>query len=119
MKCSWGEGPNNFGVIVTGNIDVEFDYMSSIGDMIITPECKPEGERFEGFKAVAAAGKADGSLMLGQVTHAGRQVQKKIQPNPISASAVVLGMRFFISQKFVAELTDFRTQDGHGIRQAP
>ncbi|KAI8158783.1 NADH-dependent flavin oxidoreductase nadA [Colletotrichum sp. SAR 10_70] len=94
----WGEGPNNFGVIVTGNIDVEFDYMSSIGDMIITPECKPEGERFEGFKAVAAAGKADGSLMLGQVTHAGRQVQKKIQPNPISASAVVLepkmGMEF-------------------------
>ncbi|KAI8303302.1 Apoptosis-inducing factor 1, partial [Colletotrichum sp. SAR11_59] len=94
----WGEGPNNFGVIVTGNIDVEFDYMSSIGDMIITPECKPEGERFEGFKAVAAAGKADGSLMLGQVTHAGRQVQKKIQPNPISASAVALepkmGMEF-------------------------
>ncbi|KAK1623321.1 hypothetical protein BDP81DRAFT_465520 [Colletotrichum phormii] len=94
----WGEGPNSFGVIVTGKIDVEFDCMSSIGDMIITPECKLEGERFEGFKAVAAAGKADGSLMLGQITHAGRQVQNKIQPNPISASAIGLeprmGMEF-------------------------
>ncbi|WYZ42061.1 hypothetical protein EsH8_V_000956 [Colletotrichum jinshuiense] len=94
----WGEGPNNFGVVVTGNIDIEFDYMSGIGDMIITPECEPVGERFEGFKAVAAAGRADGSLLLAQVTHAGRQVQKKIQPNPISASAVKLepkmGMEF-------------------------
>ncbi|OHW99724.1 NADH oxidase [Colletotrichum incanum] len=87
----WGEGPNSFGVIVTGNMDIEFDYMSGIGDMIITPECEPTGERFEGFKAVAAAGKAHGSLMLAQVTHAGRQVMKKIQPNPISASAVQLG----------------------------
>ncbi|OLN86339.1 NADH oxidase 2 [Colletotrichum chlorophyti] len=72
--------------------------MCGISDMIITPECEPAGERFEGFKAVAAAGKAHGSLMLGQVTHAGRQVQKKIQPNPISASAVPLepkmGMEF-------------------------
>ncbi|KXH60981.1 hypothetical protein CSAL01_10199 [Colletotrichum salicis] len=90
----WAEDPNSFGVIVTDNIDVEFDCMSSIGDMIITPECKLEGERFEGFKAVAAAGKADGSLMLGQMTHAGRQVQTKIQPNPISASAIGLGMEF-------------------------
>ncbi|KAL0930171.1 nadh oxidase [Colletotrichum truncatum] len=94
----WGEGPNNFGVVITGNIDIEFDHMSGLGDMVITPECEPEGERFEGFKAVAAAGKADGSLLLGQVTHAGRQTQKKIQPNPISASAVPLepklGMEF-------------------------
>ncbi|GJC85335.1 NADH-dependent flavin oxidoreductase nadA [Colletotrichum liriopes] len=94
----WGEGPNSFGVIVTGNLDIEFDYMSGVGDMIITPECEPAGERFEGFKAVAAAGKAHGSLMLAQVTHAGRQVMKKIQPNPISASAVQLepkmGMEF-------------------------
>ncbi|GKT51417.1 NADH-dependent flavin oxidoreductase nadA [Colletotrichum spaethianum] len=87
----WGEGPNSFGVIVTGNLDIEFDYMSGVGDMIITPECEPTGERFEGFQAVAAAGKAHGSLMLAQVTHAGRQVMKKIQPNPISASAVQLG----------------------------
>ncbi|KAK1580574.1 uncharacterized protein LY79DRAFT_581658 [Colletotrichum navitas] len=88
---SWGEGPNSFGVIVTGNMDVEFDYMTSVGDMIVTPECEPVGERFEGFRAVAAAGKAHGSLMLPQITHAGRQVKKKIQPSPISASAIQLG----------------------------
>ncbi|KAL2878880.1 hypothetical protein SGCOL_005848 [Colletotrichum sp. CLE4] len=96
----WGQGPDNFGIISTGNITIDFEHVSTPGDMIITPECAPtEGDaRFEGFKAIAAAGKADGSLMIGQVNHGGRQVQKKIQPNPVSASAVPLepkmGMEF-------------------------
>ncbi|KAK2040722.1 FMN-linked oxidoreductase [Colletotrichum somersetense] len=94
----WGEGPNSFGVIITGNVDIEFDYMTGVGDMIVTPECEPVGERFEGFRAVAAASKAHGSLVLAQITHAGRQMVKKIQPNPISASAIQLepkmGMEF-------------------------
>ncbi|OHF01506.1 hypothetical protein CORC01_03262 [Colletotrichum orchidophilum] len=91
----WGEGPDNFGIIATGNIVIEFDNVSTLGDMIITPECIPEAgdARFEGFKAIAAAGKAHGSLMLGQVNHGGRQVEKRIQPNPVSASAVPLGPR--------------------------
>ncbi|GKU14195.1 unnamed protein product [Fusarium langsethiae] len=99
----WGEGPNSFGVIITGNVDVEFDSMSAVGDMVVTPECKPVGERFEGFQAVAAAGKAHGSLMLAQITHPGRQVMSKIQPNPISASAVQLepnmGMEFGVPRE--------------------
>ncbi|KAK1982994.1 hypothetical protein LZ30DRAFT_715862 [Colletotrichum cereale] len=71
--------------------------MSGVGDMVVTPECEPVGERFEGFRAVAAAGKAHGSLMLAQITHAGRQVMNKIQPNPISASAVQLGSSSHLS----------------------
>ncbi|KAK1635350.1 hypothetical protein BDP81DRAFT_395796 [Colletotrichum phormii] len=68
---TWGQGPDNFGIISTGNITIEFR---------ATPASK-------GYKAIAAAGKADGSLMIGQVNHGGRQGQKKIQPNPVSASA--------------------------------
>lgn len=59
--------------------------------MVITPECPPEGERFEKFKQVASAAKVDGSLIVAQVTHPGRQVQARVNPVAISASDVQLG----------------------------
>ncbi|KAK7430642.1 hypothetical protein QQZ08_002684 [Neonectria magnoliae] len=94
----WGEGENNWGVIITGNVDIEFDSLDAIGDNIITPECAPEGERFEKFKQLAAAAKANGSLIVAQVTHPGRQVQARLNPVAISASDVQLepkmGMTF-------------------------
>jgi 2,4-dienoyl-CoA reductase-like NADH-dependent reductase (Old Yellow Enzyme family) len=87
----FGEPENGFGIISTGNIDIEYDHLDAIADMVIAPESEFEGERFEGFKALAAAAKAKGSLVLGQVTHPGRQVQSKINKHPISASDVQLG----------------------------
>ncbi|KAI0019244.1 NADH:flavin oxidoreductase/NADH oxidase-like protein [Xylariomycetidae sp. FL0641] len=82
----WGEG--GWGIIATGNIDIEFDMLDAIGDAIITPECAPRGLRFDAFRAVAAAGKAHGSLMVAQVTHPGRQLLAKIRGDTISASAI-------------------------------
>ncbi|KPM44536.1 hypothetical protein AK830_g1990 [Neonectria ditissima] len=94
----WGEGENSWGVIVTGNIDIEFDSVDGIADNIITPECDTEGERFEKFKQLAAAAKANGSLIVAQVTHPGRQVAARVNPVAISASDVQLepklGMTF-------------------------
>lgn len=60
--------------------------------MVITPEHAPEGERFEKFKEMATAAKVDGSLFVGQVSHPGRQVQSRVNPDAISASEVQLGM---------------------------
>lgn len=94
----WGKGKNSWGVIITGNVDIEFDSLDGLADMVITPECPPEGERFEAFKKIAAAAKVDGSLILAQVTHPGRQVQARVNPIAISASDVQLepkmGMTF-------------------------
>ncbi|KAF7551851.1 hypothetical protein G7Z17_g4697 [Cylindrodendrum hubeiense] len=94
----WGEGKNSWGVIITGNIDIEFDALDGLADMVITPECPPEGERFEAFKKISAAAKVDGSLIVAQVTHPGRQVQARLNPVAISASDVQLepkmGMTF-------------------------
>ncbi|KAI1331750.1 NADH:flavin oxidoreductase/NADH oxidase-like protein [Xylariaceae sp. FL0255] len=81
----WGE--NDWGVIATGNIDIEFDMLDAVGDMIITPECPPSGPRFEGFKEIAVAAKEHGSLLLAQVTHPGRQLSSRIRKDTISASA--------------------------------
>lgn len=69
---------------------IELDQLTGAGTTIITRGCEFEGERFEAFKALAEAGKKHGSLILGQVSHPGRQVPSNIQKTPISASDVHL-----------------------------
>lgn len=93
----WGEG--EFGVILTGNIMFEYDHLEAAGNPIIPRGSAYEGERFENFKELATQAKKHGSLIVGQVSHPGRQVAEHIQKNPISASDVqlkgdVMGMKF-------------------------
>ncbi|RSM15783.1 hypothetical protein CDV31_004884 [Fusarium ambrosium] len=85
---SWGAG--GWGQILTGNIATDAVHLEAAGNTIIKASDPFEGPRFEAFKELAAAAKENGSLLIGQVTHAGRQVESWIQPNPISASAVPL-----------------------------
>lgn len=49
-----------------------------------------EPERFENFKKVAAAAKAEGALYVIQLSHGGRQVPYDVNPNPVSSSDVRL-----------------------------
>lgn len=93
----WGEG--QYGVILTGNIMVDYHQLEAKGNPIIPLEAPFEGERFERFKQLATAAKAHGSLIVGQVSHPGRQVEEVINPDPVSASDVqlqadVFGMKF-------------------------
>ncbi|APA07468.1 hypothetical protein SS1G_01060 [Sclerotinia sclerotiorum 1980 UF-70] len=84
----WGEA--KYGQILTGNVMIEYDHLEGMGNTIIPREAPFEGERFERFAAMAKEGKAHGSLMVAQVSHPGRQVENRIQPNPISASDIKL-----------------------------
>ncbi|EXJ64586.1 oxidoreductase [Cladophialophora yegresii CBS 114405] len=93
----WGEG--GFGVILTGNTMIDYTNLEAPGNPIIPGDAPFEGERFEAFKELAKQSKAHGSLVVGQVSHAGRQVAQGLQPDPVSASDVqlegdVMGMRF-------------------------
>jgi 2,4-dienoyl-CoA reductase-like NADH-dependent reductase (Old Yellow Enzyme family) len=93
----WGEG--EFGVILTGNVMVEYDQLEAAGNPIIPRGSPYEGERFEGFKELATQSKKHGSLIVAQVSHPGRQVPDNIQKHPVSASDVqlegnVMGMNF-------------------------
>ncbi|RKK20933.1 hypothetical protein BFJ66_g6586 [Fusarium oxysporum f. sp. cepae] len=94
----WGEGKNNFGIVVTGNIDIDLNSVGAAASPGIPVDAPFEGERFEKFKQLAAAAKKDGSLFLAQVNHPGRQVPYKFNPVAISASDVQLdpkmGMTF-------------------------
>ncbi|KAF2759022.1 FMN-linked oxidoreductase [Pseudovirgaria hyperparasitica] len=93
----WGEG--EFGVILSGNIMIDYDQLEAMGNPIIPPDAPFSGERFEAQQEMAKAAKAHGSLFVGQVSHPGRQVENRINPNPISASDVqlegnIMGMSF-------------------------
>ncbi|KAI0599592.1 NADH:flavin oxidoreductase/NADH oxidase [Biscogniauxia sp. FL1348] len=84
----WGEG--GFGVLLSGNVMVKYDHLEGPGNAIVPQGAPYSGERFEAFKAMAAAAKAHGSLIVAQISHPGRQVGAQVQPNPISASDVQL-----------------------------
>ncbi|KAI9873213.1 MAG: hypothetical protein M1830_000704 [Pleopsidium flavum] len=93
----WGEG--QLGTILTGNIMIEYDQLEAAGNPIIPRDAEFNGERFEAFKELANVSKEHGSLIVGQVSHPGRQVESRIQKNPVSASDVhlegnIMGMTF-------------------------
>lgn len=93
----WGAG--GFGVVLSGNVMIEYDHLEAPGNMIIPYGAPAAGERFEAFQRLAAAAKKDGSLFVAQVSHPGRQVTEMVQPHPISPSdvqleGVVMGMTF-------------------------
>ncbi|KAL2071041.1 hypothetical protein VTL71DRAFT_12276 [Oculimacula yallundae] len=93
----WGEG--EYGNILTGNVMIEYDQLEAMGNPIIPREAEFSGPRFDAFKELATAAKAHGSLIVAQVSHPGRQVENRIQKNPISASdkqleGNVMGMEF-------------------------
>lgn len=93
----WGEG--GLGLILTGNIMIAYDQLEAPGNPIIPDDAPFSGERFEAFKEMGAQAKKHGSLVVGHVSHPGRQTEARLQPNPVSASDVqlegeVLGMKF-------------------------
>ncbi|KAI0542008.1 NADH:flavin oxidoreductase/NADH oxidase [Xylaria digitata] len=84
----WGEG--GLGLILTGNIMLYYDQLEAPGNPVIPKDAPFLGERFERFKDLGAKAKAHGSLIVGQLSHPGRQVPDTIQPNPLSASDIQL-----------------------------
>ncbi|KAI0009944.1 NADH oxidase [Xylariaceae sp. FL0662B] len=93
----WGQG--GWGIIVTGNILVDATHLEAPGNMIVAAGAPRSGPRFEAFARLARAAKAGGSLFLGQLNHPGRQTERALQPDPVSASDVQLtrdlgGLRF-------------------------
>ncbi|KIW17939.1 hypothetical protein PV08_05134 [Exophiala spinifera] len=93
----WGE--SKLGLILTGNIMVAYDHLEAPGNPVIDVNDQFSGVRFEAFQELARETRKHGSLLIGQVSHPGRQVPEVINPNPISASAgqlegEVLKMRF-------------------------
>ncbi|KAJ5545913.1 hypothetical protein N7494_003498 [Penicillium frequentans] len=92
-------GTAGIGMNLTGNVMIDPGHLEAAGNPIIPRHAPFSGERFERFQELAAGAKAQGSLIVAQVGHPGRQTPEYLQPNTISASAVPmkadnLGMTF-------------------------
>ncbi|KAK2029169.1 putative NADH oxidase [Colletotrichum zoysiae] len=91
---NWGTG--GWGILVSGNILIHPAHLEAAGNPVISLDHKPESgdNRFELWRRIAAGAKAEGSLFIGQINHAGRQVTSDIQSDPVSASDVQLPGKF-------------------------
>jgi len=77
-------------VLITGNVMVDSAHLERPGNVIAD---RPLGPRERArFRAWADAAQTDGCQLWMQISHAGRQTQKKINPHPKSASDVQLGV---------------------------
>lgn len=69
--------------------------MNSVGENIITLADPPDSgaPRFEAFRALAAAAKRDGSLIIGEVAHPGGQLFARIRKDTVAPSAIQIPAR--------------------------
>ncbi|KAL7416323.1 NADH oxidase [Mrakia frigida] len=90
----WGKGA--IGIIVLGNLPVDRTALEAKKNAII--DKRSSWDPVEAFKPVIAASKRHGSLVIGQLTHGGRQTPSDINPHPVSSSDIQnpdgMGMTF-------------------------
>lgn len=87
---TWGRA--GYGLILTGNIMIHPEQLEAPGNVIMyAPHETPE--RMKALSQMAEAGKVEGSLMVAQISHPGRQTASFLNPNPVSAGDIQLGNR--------------------------
>ncbi|GAA5926703.1 hypothetical protein JCM3775_007015 [Rhodotorula graminis] len=80
----WGKG--KIGVIVLGNIPIDYEGLEAKKNAII--DARSSYDPVENLKPAISAAKAHGSLVIGQLTHGGRQVSEEVTKTPVSSSDV-------------------------------
>uniref|UniRef100_A0A914YXQ3 NADH:flavin oxidoreductase/NADH oxidase N-terminal domain-containing protein n=1 Tax=Panagrolaimus superbus TaxID=310955 RepID=A0A914YXQ3_9BILA len=83
----WAAG--GFGVVVTGNVLTDEMHLESPGNTIITKELDFP-QRREIWKKIASRAKQHGTLIIAQISNAGRQTALIVNPHPFSSSEVPL-----------------------------
>lgn len=84
----WAEG--GAGLVVTGNVQVDRRHLEHPGNIVI--DGPPDPARMQALKELAAAAQSRGGLAIMQLSHAGRQTPKVVNKEPLSPSAVGLGL---------------------------
>ncbi|MEP0313493.1 MAG: NADH:flavin oxidoreductase/NADH oxidase family protein [Hyphomonas sp.] len=84
----WAEG--GIGGMITGNVQIDRNHLERAGNVVI--DGTPSNEEMDMFSRWADAGKSHGAAMIMQVSHAGRQTPKLVNPRPAAPSPVALGL---------------------------
>ncbi len=81
----WAEG--GVGLSITGNVQVDRRYLERPGNVAI------DGNGGEAqLRAFAEAGTLNGTHLMMQIGHAGRQTPRRVNPEPVAPSAVPLAL---------------------------
>lgn len=84
----WGKG--GCGMLLSGNVQIDGDHLERPGNVII--DRPPDGAMIDALRRWTGAARAHGSQFWAQISHAGRQTTKEVNPHPKSSSAVKLGL---------------------------
>lgn len=84
----WASG--GCGLLITGNVIVDPDHLERPGNVVLHRD--PTPAEAAAVRAWTTAGTAGGTHLWAQISHAGRQTQKLVNPAPKAPSAVKLGL---------------------------
>ena len=84
----WSDG--GAGMLLSGNIQVDRDHLERPGNVVV--DRQPDTQMQAALASWAKAATRNGNHFWGQISHAGRQTQKIINPNPKAPSAVKLNL---------------------------
>ncbi len=82
----WSDGGS--GILLSGNIQVDGNHLERPGNVIVDSALSDDA--FAALQRMAAAGTRNGNHLWAQISHAGRQTQKIVNPAPKAPSAVRL-----------------------------
>ena len=82
----WSDGGS--GILLSGNIQIDGDHLERPGNVIVDSPLSDDA--FAALQRMAAAGTRNGNHLWAQISHAGRQTQKIVNPAPKAPSAVRL-----------------------------
>ncbi len=84
----WSKG--GAGLLISGNIQVDADHLERPGNVIL--DTQPSEKMAEALKNWAISATENGNQFWAQISHAGRQTMKNINPNPKAPSKVKLAL---------------------------
>ena len=84
----WSDG--GAGMLLSGNIQVDADHLERPGNVVIDRE--PDAAAAAALERWAQAATRNGNHFWAQISHAGRQTQKLVNPAPKAPSAVKVGL---------------------------
>ena len=84
----WGKG--GCGALLSGNVQIDADHLERPGNVII--DTAADGAMIDALRRWTGAAKAGGAQFWAQISHAGRQTMKPVNPHPKAPSPVKLGL---------------------------
>ena len=88
LYLAWSDG--GAGMLLSGNIQIDGDHLERPGNVIIDRE--PDDDTKRALSHWASAATRNGNHFWAQLSHAGRQTQKLVNPHPKAPSAVKVGL---------------------------